>query len=72
MNLRTPEAIVALALDVITPRALTLTAMVMMLGLAGYAMWQPDYYRLAIVGLWGIFVFLPVVKLETQQKETQS
>lgn len=71
MNLRAPEAIVALALDVITPRALTLAAMASMLALAAYAMWQPDYQRLAVVALWGVFVFLPVVKLETQQKEQQ-
>jgi hypothetical protein len=69
MNLRTPDALVALALDIITPRAMTLTAMTMMLGLACWEMWQPDYQRLAALALWGIFVFLPVVKLETQHNQ---
>lgn len=72
MNMKAPEALVALALDIITPRVMTLCAMVMMLGLACWVMYAPDYYRLAVLGLWGIFVFLPVVKLEAQQKEQQS
>jgi hypothetical protein len=41
----------------------------MMLGLACWEMWQPDYQRLAALALWGIFVFLPVVKLETQHNQ---
>ena len=69
MNLRTPEAIIALAIDLITPRAMTLAAMLSMLGLACWTMWQPDYMRLAVLALWGIFVFLPVVKLESAQRE---
>ena len=66
---RTTEAVVALALDVVTPRVLTLAAMASMLGLAAWVMWQPDYYRLAVLALWGVLVFLPVVKLETQQHQ---
>ena len=72
MNLKTPEAMLALALDIITPRVMTMTAMVFMLGIAAWVLYAPDYYRLAVLMVWGIFVFLPIVKLETQQKETQS
>lgn len=72
MNLKTPEAMLALALDIITPRVMTMTAMVFMLGIAAWVLYQPDTMRLAVLAIWGIFVFLPVVKLETQQKETQS
>ena len=53
---RTTEAVVALALDVVTPRVLTLAAMASMLGLAAWVMWQPDYYRLAVLALWGVLV----------------
>lgn len=69
MNLHTPEALIGLALDVVTPRVMTLTAMALMMGLACWVMYAPDYYRLAVLALWGIFVFLPVVRLETKQKE---
>lgn len=62
------EAMMALAIDVLTPRVLTVTAMVFMLGLAGWVMYAPDYYRLAVLALWGVLVFLPVVRLETKQQ----
>lgn len=67
--MKAPQELIALALDIVSTRLLILIAMVSMLGLACWVMWQPDYWRLLCLALWGIFVFLPVVKLETQQKE---
>ena len=69
MNQDTPDAILALALDVITPRLITMTALFLFAGLAAWAMWQPDYLRLAALGIFGLCAFLPVVKLESQQRE---
>ena len=66
---RAPEALLALALDIVTTRAMTLICMLLFAGLASWCMWQPDYLRLAALGIFGLCAFLPVVKLESQQRE---
>lgn len=67
--MKAPDELVALALDVVSTRLMMFLAMMSMLALACWVMYAPDAYRLAVMGLWGVFVFLPVIKLETQQKE---
>lgn len=75
MNLSTPSAVTsavfAVALDVLSARLLTLLAMLLSAGLAAWSMWQPDWMRLATLAIFGITIFLPIIKLETQQKEQQ-
>ena len=72
MNQHTPEAILALALDVITPRLITMTALFLFAGLAAWAMWQPDYLRLVTLAIFGLCAFLPIVRLESNQTRSTS
>lgn len=70
--MQAPNELIALALDVVSTRLMIFLAMLGMFALASWVMYAPDVYRLACLVVWGLFIFLPVIKLEAQQKEQQS
>lgn len=71
MNMNPPHAVMSavmrLAIDVLSARVLTLLAMLLMAGLTSWAMWEPEWLRLAALGIFGVTVFLPVIALERRQ-----
>lgn len=52
--------IVTNGMRVLSTRIVMILTLLMTFALFGYAMWQPDYLRLACATAFALFVFLPV------------
>ena len=60
---------------VLSDRITIFVALFLNFTLFAYAVWQPDYIRLAVAGLFSITVFIPVLKTSntgTNQQEREA
>lgn len=61
------QAVMTLAIDVLSARLLTMLCMTMMFSLTAWTLYSPDYLRIVATAVFGLVCFLPIIALERRQ-----